>query len=69
MATALDKVSVYFKDNAGEVVLSDVHDAVLAGRDSRLAVTFHIDLCPAAQAAVEGGDDASPLAVLSGMMA
>ncbi|CAK0791818.1 unnamed protein product [Prorocentrum cordatum] len=69
VATALDKVSVYFKDHAGEVGLSDVHDAVLAGRDSRLAVTFRIDLCPAAQGAAEGGDDSSPLAGLSGLMA
>ena len=68
-ATALDTASVYFKDHAGEVSLSDVHDAVLAGRDSRLAVTFRVYLCPAEQAAAEGGDDASPLAGLSGMMA
>ena len=68
---ALDKASVYFKDNAGEVGLSDVHDAVLAGRDSRLAVAFHVDLCPAAQAQApdEGDGDAGPLAGLSGMMA
>ena len=69
VAAALDKALVYFKDNAGEVGLSDVRDAVLAGRDSRLAVTFRIDLRPAAQAAAEGGDDAGPLAGLSGMMA
>ncbi|CAK0901364.1 unnamed protein product [Prorocentrum cordatum] len=65
----LDKATVYFCDKAGEMNLEELRDAVLVGRDSRLAVTFHIDLSPAPQAAGEDSGDASPLSELLNMMA
>ncbi|CAK0806321.1 unnamed protein product [Prorocentrum cordatum] len=40
----LDKATVYFCDKAGEMNLEELRDAVLVRRDSRLSVTFHIDL-------------------------
>ncbi|CAK0887523.1 unnamed protein product [Prorocentrum cordatum] len=65
----LDKATVYFHGQVGEVSLAEIHDAVLAGRDSRLAVTFRVNLSPAAQAAAEDSRGAGPLAALLNMMA
>ncbi|CAK0891385.1 unnamed protein product [Prorocentrum cordatum] len=53
----LDKATIHFHGQVGEVSLAEIHGAALAGRDSRLA------------AAAEDSGDAEPLAALLNMMA
>ena len=63
------KASVYVQEQAGEMTLTDLSDAVLAGRDSRLAATFRIVFSAEPRASAGDDGDAQHLAGLLEMMA